>query len=256
MDFLHIIYLALTGVAAGVIASVVGGASLVTYPILIAMGMPPISATVATNVALFPSNIVASVAERKLLPPLNMGFVRLVVASIVGAVIGAGLLMATPERVFKLIVPLLLGFATLMFAYSGQIAEWIRVRAERRGRAIAMDVTSLKLVLPVSFYGGYFGSGVGILMLGALSVATRGDYRNANAAKNLIMSLNSSVAALVYIGHDAVPWPSTLALMAGSTLGGLVGAWVARVLPRGIIRIMVIVFGVVLTLEFIYRYWL
>jgi uncharacterized membrane protein YfcA len=155
-----------------------------------------------------------------------------------------------------LIVPLLLGFATLMFAYSGQIAEWIRVRAERRGRAIAMDVTSLKLVLPVSFYGGYFGSGVGILMLGALSVATRGDYRNANAAKNLIMSLNSSVAALVYIGHDAVPWPSTLALMAGSTLGGLVGAWVARVLPRGIIRIMVIVFGVVLTLEFIYRYWL
>jgi uncharacterized membrane protein YfcA len=256
MDFLHIIYLALTGVAAGVIASVVGGASLVTYPVLIALGMPPIAATVTTNVALVPSNFAAALADRKMMPPLNWGFVRLVVASVIGAAVGAGLLMATPERVFALIVPLLLGFATLMFAYSGQIAEWIRARAERSGRPLSMDVTSLKFVLPVSFYGGYFGSGVGILMLGVLSVATRGDYREANVAKNLITSLNSAIATLIYIAQGAVPWPSTFALMAGAMGGGLIGSWVARMLPRRIIRIMVVVFGVILTLEFIYRFWL
>lgn len=256
MDLLHISLLALTGVAAGVISSVVGGASLITYPVLIALGMPPIAATVTTNVALVPSNIVAMLLERKMLPPLNFGFVKLLAGSVVGAVFGASLLMATPETVFELIVPLLLGFATLMFAYSGRIASWIRARAERRGRAISLDITSLKLVLPVSFYGGYFGSGVGILMLGVLSVATHGDYRSANAAKNLIMSVNASVAVLVYVARDAVPWPSALALMIGSSLGGWIGAWVARVLPRGIIRVLVIVFGAVLTLEFVYRYWL
>lgn len=256
MDLLHISLLALTGVAAGVIAAVVGGASLVTYPVLIALGMPPIAATVTTNVALVPSNIVAVLSDRAALPPFNIGFVRLLVGSVIGAVFGASLLMATPEKVFELIVPLLLGFATLMFAYSGQIADWIRARAERRGRTISLDVTSLKLVLPVSFYGGYFGSGVGILMLGVLSVATHGDYRSANAAKNLIMSVNTCIAVLVYIARDAVPWPSTLALMIGSSLGGWIGAWVARVLPRGIIRVLVILFGAVLTMEFVYRYWL
>ncbi|MGD9768872.1 MAG: TSUP family transporter, partial [Pseudolabrys sp.] len=136
MDLLHISLLALTGVAAGVIAAVVGGASLVTYPVLIALGMPPITAAVTTNVALVPSNFAAALADRKVLPPLDRGFVRLVVASVLGAAVGAGLLMATPERVFALIVPLLLGFATLMFAYSGQIAEWMRARADRSGRAL------------------------------------------------------------------------------------------------------------------------
>ncbi|MBN9049624.1 MAG: sulfite exporter TauE/SafE family protein [Rhizobiales bacterium] len=256
MDLLHISLLALTGVAAGVIAAVVGGASLVTYPVLIALGMPPITAAVTTNVALVPSNFAAALADRKVLPPLDRGFVRLVVASVLGAAVGAGLLMATPERVFALIVPLLLGFATLMFAYSGQIAEWMRARAERSGRALSMDVTSVKFVLPVSFYGGYFGSGVGILMLGVLSVATRGDYRTANVAKNLITSLNSAVATLVYVAQGAVPWPSTLALMVGAMGGGLIGSWVARILPRRIVRIMVIGFGVVLTAEFVYRFWL
>lgn len=256
MDLFHITYLVLTGVAAGVVAAVVGGASLVTYPILIASGMPPITATVVTNVALAPSNLVAALADHKMLPPLDAGFVRLVIVSVLGAAVGAGLLMVTPERVFALIVPLLLGFATLMFAYSGRIAEWIRARAAQRGRTVSMDVTSAKLLLPVSFYGGYFGSGVGIIMLGVLSVATRGDYRAANVTKNLVTSLNSLVATAVYVALDAVPWPATLALMAGSILGGLIGAWVARILPRQIIRVLVITLGTALTLEFVYRFWL
>src|SRR5262249_61061538 len=94
----------------------------------------------------------------------------------------------TPERMFAQIVALLLGFATLLFAYSERISRWLRARAEGRGHAIAFDLASLKVVLPVSFYGGYFGAGVGILMLGVFSLATGGDSRAAHVAQNFMSS--------------------------------------------------------------------
>jgi uncharacterized membrane protein YfcA len=256
MDFLHIAFLIAVGFVAGIVSSLVGGASLVTYPILIATGVPPIAAAVITNTAMVPSNLVAALTDRALLPPVDRGFAKLVIASIVGAAVGAALLMLTPERVFELIVPLLLGFATVLFAYSARIAMWIRRRAERRGQAVALDVTSLKMLLPVSFYGGYFGSGVGILMLGVLSIATHGDYRTANVVKNMVLSLNSIVASIIYVVQGAVLWPPTLALMAGSAVGGYTGAWLSRILPRELIRIIVIGFGAMLTSLFAYRYWL
>ena len=92
---------------------------------------------------------------------------------------------------FAVLVPLLLGFATVLFAFAEPISADIRARAASRGHEMAFNVTSLKMLLPVSFYGGYFGAGVGILMLGVFSVATGGDYRSANVAKNFVSSLNS-----------------------------------------------------------------
>ena len=112
----------------------------------------------------------------------------------------------------------------LLFAYSERISRWLRTRAEGRGHAIAFNFASLKVVLPVSFYGGYFGAGVGILMLGVFSLATGGDYRAANVAKNFVSSLNGFAATLVFATHGAVLWPQTLALAAGTIGGGLIGA--------------------------------
>jgi hypothetical protein len=99
---------------------------------------------------------------------------------------------------FAQIVPLLIGFATLLFAYAERITRWLRARAEGRGHKIAFNLASLKVVLPVSFYGGYFGAGVGILMLGVFSLATGGDYRAANVAKNFVASINGLAATLVF----------------------------------------------------------
>ena len=156
---------------------------------------------------------------------------------------------------FAQIVPLLLGFATLLFAYSERISLWLRTRAEGRGHAIAFNFASLKVVLPVSFYGGYFGAGVGILMLGVFSLATGGDYRSANVAKNFVSSLNGLAATLVFATHGAVLWPQTLALAAGTIGGGLVGAYVARIIPRNVIRVLIVVVGAALTIAFARRYW-
>jgi hypothetical protein len=154
-----------------------------------------------------------------------------------------------------MIVPLLLGFATFLFAYSERISRWLRARAEGRGHTIAFDVASLKVVLPVSFYGGYFGAGVGILMLGVFSLATGGDYRSANVAKNFVSSLNGLAATVVFAAHGAVLWPQTLALAAGTVGGGLVGAYVARIIPRNVIRVLVVAVGAALTVAFAWRYW-
>jgi hypothetical protein len=194
-------------------------------------------------------------SDRSQLPPFDRAFVGLIVASIVSAGLGAALLVLTPERTFAQIVPLLLGFATLLFAYSERISRWLRVRAEERGHAIAFDFASLKVVLPVSFYGGYFGAGVGILMLGVFSPATSVDYRAANVAKNFVSGLNGLAATLVFATQGAVLWPQTLALAAGTIGGGLIGAYVARIIPRNVVRVLIVAVGATLTIAFARRYW-
>ncbi|MGC1643637.1 MAG: sulfite exporter TauE/SafE family protein [Pseudolabrys sp.] len=255
MDILTIAFLAGAGVIAGIIAAMVGGAVVVIYPALIATGVPPHLAAVSNLASIMPATMLAALSDRSQLPPFDRSFLGLIAASIVGAGIGAVCLLLTPERMFAQIVPLLLGFATLLFAYSERISRWLRTRAEGRGHPIAFNVASLKVVLPVSFYGGYFGAGVGILMLGVFSLATGGDYRSANVAKNFVSSLNGLAATLVFATHGAVLWPQTLALAAGTIGGGLVGAYVARIIPRNVIRVLIVAVGAVLTLAFAQRYW-
>jgi len=255
MDLLTTAFLAATGVVAGIIASIVGGAAVVIYPALIATGVSPQLAAVSNLASVMPGTMLAALVDRSQLPPFDRAFVSLIIASIVGAGIGAAFLLLTPERLFAQIVPLLLGFATLLFAYSERISHWLRKRAEGRGHAIAFNFASLKVTLPVSFYGGYFGAGVGILMLGVFSLATGGDYRAANVAKNFVSSLNGFAATLVFATHDAVLWPQTLALAAGTIAGGLIGSYVARVIPRNIVRVLVVAVGAALTVAFARRYW-
>jgi len=255
MDLTTTVFLAGTGIVAGIIAAMVGGAAVVIYPALIATGVPPQLAAVSNLASIMPATMLAALADRSQLPPFDRAFVGLIIASIVGAGIGAVFLVMTPERMFAQIVPLLLGFATLLFAFSERISRWLRARAAGRGHAIAFNFASLKVILPVSFYGGYFGAGVGILMLGVFSLATGGDYRAANVTKNFVSSLNGFAATLVFATHGTVLWPQTLALAVGTIGGGLIGAYVARIIPRNVVRILVVAVGAVLTIAFARRYW-
>jgi uncharacterized membrane protein YfcA len=243
------------GVIAGLLASIVGGAAVVVYPAMILAGLPPQAAAVSNLVALMPATMLAALSDRSQLPSFNRAFVELIVASVVGAGAGAMLLLLTPGRLFNGIVPLLLGFATLLFAFADRIGAAIRKRAEGRGHDITFNVSSLKVLLPVSLYGGYFGAGVGILMLGVFSIATGGEYRSANVAKNFVSSLNGLVASIVFITQGAVAWPQTFALMAGTVVGGVAGAHLARVIPRNVVRVLVVAVGAALTISFARRYW-
>jgi uncharacterized membrane protein YfcA len=255
MDPHTIAMLAGIGVLAGMIASIVGGAAVVVYPALIASGLSPQFAAASNLVALMPATMLAALSDRSQLPPFNRAFIELVFASVTGAGAGAILLMNTPGRVFEIIVPILLGFATIIFALADRIGTAIRKRAEHKGREVEFNVSSLKVLLPVSFYGGYFGAGVGVLILAVFSIATGGDYRSANVAKNFVSSLNAMVASGIFIAQGAVAWPQTLSLMAGMIAGGLAGAYVARVIPAKVARGMIVLVGAALTIVFAKMYW-
>jgi uncharacterized membrane protein YfcA len=255
VELLTIAFLAGTGVVAGILASIVGGAAVVVYPALIASGVSPQMAAVCNLTALMPATMLAALADRSQLPPFNRAFVSLIFASIFGAALGASLLLLTPTRLFEVLVPLLLAFATLLFAFSELVSTWLRARAANRGHDIAFNVGSLKVLLPVSFYGGYFGAGVGILILAVFSLATGGDYRSANVAKNFVSSLNGLAASIVFATQGAIPWPQTFALMAGTLVGGFAGSHLARIIPRNVVRVLVIGAGAILTVAFARRYW-
>jgi uncharacterized membrane protein YfcA len=255
MDPHTIALLAGIGVLAGMIASIVGGAAVVVYPAMIAAGVPPQFAAASNTVALMPAIMLAALSDRSQLPPFNRAFIELVFASVAGAGAGAILLMNTPGRVFEIIVPILLAFATVIFALADRIGTAIRRRAAHKGREVEFNVSSLKVLLPVSFYGGYFGAGVGVLILAVFSIATGGDYRSANVAKNFVSSLNALVASGIFIAQGAVAWPQTLSLMAGMIAGGLAGAYVARVIPAKVARGMIVLVGAALTVVFAKLYW-
>jgi uncharacterized protein len=247
------------GVAGGIISSVVGGAAIVTFPTLIAIGLPPSIATASSLLALVPCNFFAATYDRARLPATDRWLVALVIASLVGAAFGAVLLTVTPERLFTACVPALLGFATILFAFAGRIGDWIA----KRGAALPRDepeptgwAGSIAAMVLVSIYGGYFGGGVGVLMLGVLSVGTRGDYRAANVLKNIVVGLNSLLASVIFIIQGLIAWPYALIMMGGALVGGLIGARLIQVMRREMMRGIVVVMGALLTAVFAWRYWL
>jgi uncharacterized membrane protein YfcA len=187
---------------------------------------------------------------------LGRSFVVMVAASIGGALVGASLLLLTPASVFAVLIPLLLGFATVLFWLAPRLSAWLIKRAAAQGRDGPHHWgRSISWLLPVSLYGGYFGVGVGVLLLGVMSVGTNGDYRSANVTKNLVTACNSISAATFYAVQGAVAWPQALAMMAGALGGSLIGARIAQVLPNHIARALVVVVGAILTAMFAWRYW-
>ena len=250
VDALPAALVLLAGIAAGTISAIVGGAAIVTFPALLGVGVPAILATAATTVALTPSLFLAAWCERPLLPPLDRAFLSILAASMIGSLIGAALLLLTPARLFEGLIPILIGFATVLFAQAPRLARWIAARATSRGHWM------LVALLVVSIYGGYFGAGIGVLLLGVLSVESRGDYRSANATKNLVSALGSAVASAIFIAQDAVVWSATLLMTVGTLAGSLIGVRLARVMPNQAARTLVVGAGVLLTAFFAARYWL
>ena len=256
MDLLHIVFLLAAGVAGGVISTLAGGAGIITFPALLATGISPVLATASNTVALVPGNLLAVYYERSQLPPLGRSFAGLIVSSMLGALVGGLLLVLTPEGVFAAIIPLLLGFATVLFAYAGRISSWLRARAQARGEAGHNWSRMIAWLLPVSVYGGYFGAGLGVLILGVVSVATGGDYRSANVTKNLVVCINSAVVSAFFAVQAVVAWPQALVMMAGVPLGAVLGSRIARVLSNEAARWLVAGIGALLTVAFAWRYWL
>jgi uncharacterized membrane protein YfcA len=242
------------GLAGGVVTAVVGGSSLITFPALLAAGLPPIVANASNTVALTPGNFAAGFADLERWPGWNRSFLGLVLIAVAGSLAGAALLLLTPEKAFTAVVPVLIGFATLLFG----LAEPIRRRLARGpgggGHWTSAPVRML-LFAPVAVYGGYFGAGMSVMILALFSVSLPGDFRAHNVLKNLLSGLTSGIALVVFVTQGVVAWPPTITMMMGVLVGGFLGGRLARVLPPPWMRAIVLTVGTVLTLVYARRAW-
>ena len=257
MDLATVALLAGAGLVGGVANAIAGGATLITFPAMLASGIPPVIANASNAVAVTPGHFIAAIADRERIPAFDRRFLLLVVLSLVGAAIGATLLLVTTDRTFILLVPLLVGAATLIFAFSRQIQQAIRGR-KRGGRKRGKPSGFLGeiLIVPATIYGGYFGGGLGVMLLAILGVIGVRDVRAANVLKNLLATAVSAVTIAIFIWKGIVDWPHTLVMLVGAACGGFLGGWLVRVLPPAAVRTAVIAAGTVITLYYAWRYWL
>lgn len=249
-DALAILFVA--GLAGGVVTALVGGAGLIVFPLMLAVGIPPVAASATLQVAMAPANSMAAFADRAKLPPVTPTLLWLLVATAIAGGVGGALLLLTPERWFAGIVPALIGFATLLFALADRIKRAIARR--RAGRAGSLGIVIAPIGV-LSIYGGYFGAGVGVMYLALLTLGGISDLRTANALKNLMGPVCGVAAIAIFVWADAVIWPAAIAMMAGGAIGGYAGGYAMRFIPAIAFRNGVVAVGAVMTVVYAGRYW-
>ncbi len=252
MDIVTVALLAGAGLVGGVANAIAGGATLITFPAMLASGIPPVIANASNAVAVTPGHFIAAIADRERMPAFDRRFLLLIVLSLLGAAIGAVLLLVTTDRTFILLVPFLVGAATLIFAYSRQIQAAVSRRAGGKPHGLLAEI----LIVPATIYGGYFGGGLGVMLLALLAVVGVRDVRAANVMKNLLATAVSAVTIAIFIWKGVVDWPHTLVMLVGSATGGFLGGWLVRVLSPAAVRAIVIAAGTVITFYYAWRYWL
>jgi uncharacterized membrane protein YfcA len=247
-----VLLLFVSGIAGGVINALAGGATLLTFPAMLAAGLPPVIANASNAVAIVPGHLLAVLADRRKVLPLDAKLWSSVLVCLIGGAIGALLLLALPERLFVLPVPALIGIATLLFLFSPRIAAWAEAR---RGDAEPSRGLGLSVLGLSSIYGGFFGAGLGVILTAVLSIADPNDIRRVKALKNLLATSVSMAAVIIFIVQRAVHWPETLTMLSGALVGGYLGGYLVRVLPATIVRWFVILTGAVMTVVYAVKYW-
>lgn len=236
------------GVWAGAQNALAGGGSFVTLPALILAGLDPRTANITSTIALFPGQVSTGIAGRGLVAgTAAAGFGLLLGISLVGGALGALLLLATPPQIFARLVPWLVLAATLLFAWG----SFRRKPAAASGARIGMAATCV-LQFGIAIYGGYFGGGIGILMLAALTLAGMA-VRNAGATKNALAAGMNATAFAILAFSGEVNWRLALALGAGSILGGLLGAWALHRVNETALRVAIVLIGAALTVGLFVR---
>ena len=239
--------LAAAGFAAGVVNAIAGGGSLISFPALLVTGMPAVAANATNTLAIWPGALSSAWAYRRHIAEERRRAWILAWPSLLGGLGGSVLLLNTPERAFRAVVPWLILFACALLVLQGVVARLVAraVPASDGGVPAALWIAQLL----VSVYGGYFGAGIGILMLAAMAIFLPATLQHANALKVLCAMLINGIAAVYFLGVGAARLPEA-GLMAAATLaGGYAGAHLAQRMPAGVLRAAVVVYGVVVALR-------
>ena len=231
------------GVFAGGINTVVGSGTLVTFPVLLAIGYPPVVANVSNTIGLVPGSVSGAIGYREELAGQRQRVLRLGVASLLGGITGAVLLLTLPESAFEAIVPVLIALALVLVVLQPRLSRMV---AERRTAARPHGGPLLWTgIYGTGVYGGYFGAAQGIILLALMGIAIPDeDLQRLNALKNVLAAIVNGVAAVVFIAVAEVAWAPALILAVGAAVGGQIGAKVGRRLSPALLRGVIVVVGV------------
>ncbi len=241
MDPLEALAIFAAGIAAGAINAVVGSGTLITFPVLIALGYQPLIANVSNNIGLVPGALAGVYGYRRELEGQRSRAVRLGAFSIVGGVAGATLLLVLPASAFDAIVPALIAVALVLVVAQPRIERALAHRPEPKGE----HGVALRGAMTASgVYGGYFGAGQGILLMGILGIGLRDSLQRLNGLKNVLAGLVNAVAGVIFVFAADVDWGVAGLIAVGSVIGGLVGAHYGRRLEPNLLRALIVVVGV------------
>lgn len=243
-------------VVGGAINSVAGGGSFVAFPALL-MYNPhfPVESNATNTVALWPGSVASAGAYRKELEANRSVLLLLSATSLVGGLVGSLLLTHTKSSTFERMLPYLLLVATLLFTFGGHATKRLRARmhgVQAPSWAGRMGVVAIQFIIAV--YGGFFGGGIGILMLATLALMGMEEIHTMNALKTVLGSLINGIAVVIFIAYRKVMWTQALVMIVGAVLGGYFGAYFAKKLPPAVVRSFVIAVGFSMTAYFFYRY--
>ncbi|MER7823457.1 hypothetical protein BCL76_111376 [Streptomyces sp. CG 926] len=235
------------GIGAGTINTIVGSGTLITFPVLLATGLPPVTANVSNTLGLVPGSISGAIGYRKELQGQRARILRLGSVSLVGGLAGAILLLTLPSESFDTIVPVLIALALVLVVLQPRLAAALRRREEAAGgdtRHPDGGPALLGGMLLSSAYGGYFGAAQGVLYLGLMGLLLREDLQRVNAVKNVIAALVNGIAAVVFLFVAEFDWTAVVLIAIGSTIGGQIGAKVGRRLSPTILRAVIVTVGI------------
>ena len=242
MELTHAVLLFFASILAGAMNSVAGGGTFFTFPMLLFTGMPPIAANATNTMALWPGSIASVGAYRKELAASKALLPTLIIISFIGGLAGALILLATPEQTFKELIPWLLLVATLLFTFSPKITAYLRRHSPDsitpRGKMLGWCGQMV-----IAIYGGYFGGGIGILMLSMLSLMGLKDIHQMNGLKTLLATVMNGIAVVTFVIAGTIVWPQAILMMVGAIIGGYGGARLARRIPQAYIRHFITVTG-------------
>ncbi|MGN7148344.1 sulfite exporter TauE/SafE family protein [Arthrobacter sp. SAFR-179] len=250
MELFSSIIVFIAGLWAGTINAVVGSGTLVTFPVLIALGVAPVVASMSNAMGLVAGTAAGAFGYRRELAGRGRQVLRLLPASVLGGVSGAWLLLHLPEKVFHYVAPVLLVLALLMVVFQPRLQDWVRNREANPEHAVRDKRHGILLVVLVylaGVYGGYFVAAQGILLVGILGVFLTGTIQNANAMKNILVLGVNMVAAISYLlfAFDRINWLVVLLIAVSSTIGGILGSKVGRKLSPRVLRAVIFSLGIV-----------
>jgi uncharacterized membrane protein YfcA len=229
------------GVGAGTINTVVGSGTLITFPTLLAVGLPPVTANVSNTVGLFPGSFVGAYGYRRELDGQGRRAAVLGSASTLGGIAGAVLLLELPARAFKAIVPVLIILALLLVVFGRQLTAWLVARGHSGAERVSVPLWLA--TFGTGIYGGYFGAAQGVLLMGLFGLFLVESLQRQNALKNVLAGLVNLVAAIVFVATTHIDWAAAGLIAGGSIVGGVIGAHVGRRLSPAVLRAVIVLVG-------------